>query len=230
MLMLLPLTVVACGANHAANLPSAPTAGSQAISPATPATFTATGHVFENRNGIKTPMVDVNVHLWGVPCQGNPNCITWYSTAFGRDIMSDAEGRYDAPGISSLSRVEVMAGKGGYAQPCRAFASSQHQSADIELVPLGSLNTTNPPALMTDRPLVTGSVVEMTAAGPVGVTGAFVSTGFYDLDLAWTLTDLNGHFTLCDVAGSYLSVAKEGYQSSDAVMAKDGMTVQLKRK
>jgi len=231
--MLLPLTVVACGANHAANLPSAPTAASQG-STATPATFIATGQVFENRNGVRTPIDGVNVYIWGVLCQGVPSCSGWYSTASGRDIVSDADGRYDAPAISWLSSVDVMVGKAGYAQPCAAFATLQHPSADIELVPLASLNTTNPPALLTDGRLVTGSVVEMTAAGPVGVAGAFVSAETSDLALdlpvAWTMTDLNGHFTLCNVAAIDLYVAKEGYQFSDGVMAKDGMTVELKRK
>ena len=144
--------------------------------------------------------------------------------------MSDAQGRFVAPDVPG-STGSIILFKKGYVYPCGVTVGVQSDlSAEVELVPVESLNTTNPQPLMTTRPLITGTVFEMTPDGPKTVAGAYVYVETWpDLTVADTVTDLTGHFTICDGTGGHVYAGKTGYGSSAGAPAVDGMTLEIKR-
>jgi hypothetical protein len=196
--------------------------GSQ-VQPASPTTpsFTLSVLIFENRAGTKQPVVGANVDLW--------SGTAWYFR--GNNLMTDTEGRFVAK-MPVNGVFTIVAGKPGYVQPCDADATGQvpNASLEVELVSTASLTTGNPQPLMTTRPLVSGFVFEMTPDGPKGVPGAYVYVeAFPDVLVAETMTDLTGHFTMCNGRG-YLSVDKSGYSGPSAgISLSDGMVIELKR-
>jgi hypothetical protein len=219
------LLLVACQGGQATLAPGAPT-GSPAATPA--ATFTLSGVVFENVAGTKQAIADAGIYIWGVPCVvGRGFCTTWYSSVNG-SVLSDADGRYVAPDVPARN-VSIIAGKSGYVQPCAATGGAQQADVQVELASVASFNTATPPPLLTSGVRVRGTVFEMTADGPRGVPGAYISVETLpDLVVASTMTDLTGHFTMCNVGGT-LYVGKSRYVESAGVSPSDGMAVELTR-
>lgn len=217
------LATVACGAG-------APPAGPTTPTTSTPLSYTLSGEVFENVAGTKQPVAGAGIYLWGVPCAivlPGHNCITWYGAVTGHDPVSDGDGRYVAPDVP-LRQVSIIVGKAGYVQPCAATGYAQNAGVDVELVSMASLNTASPLPLMTNGVRVVGTVFEMTPDGARGVAGAFVDVETEpDLAVATTMTDLTGHFTMCNVFSGSLYVGKAGYAVSAGTAPKDGMAIEL---
>ena len=233
----LVLMTVACGVGKAPLSPTVPSTSVAAPSAQAAALFTLSGLVFENRAGTRQAVAGAGVVVWGVPCgaavtlpPGVNNCRTWYSTITGNYLVSDAEGRFVAPDVPG-SVVTIMPAKRGYVQPCAAIVAVHGDlTTEIELVPVESFNTANPQPLMTTRPLVVGTVFEMTADGPKGVAGAsvFIDTDS-DLTVADTLTDLTGRFTLCGGTGGIIYAGKAAYGYSAEASPVNGMAIEIKR-
>jgi hypothetical protein len=189
------------------------------------------GLIFENVAGIRQPVGGATIGLWGVPCAitlPGHTCTTWYGTLTGNSVVSDAEGRYVAADVP-LSSLTIMAYKSGYVQPCEVAGSGQNANVDVELVSMASLNTAIPLPLVTSGAVVVGTVFETTSDGPKGIPGAYVHVETLpDLIVASTVTDLTGHFTMCNVGG-LLYVDQTGYAGSAGISASNGMAVELKR-
>jgi hypothetical protein len=129
------------------------------------------------------------------------------------------------------SAVSIIPFKSGYVHPCEASVPvSKDLNVELELMPAGNLDTSNPPDPMAMHSRVTGTVLEMTADGPTLLAGAYVwFETVPDLVVADTLTDLNGRFTLCDLTGGSVYAGKNGYESSRGSPALPEMTILLKR-
>jgi hypothetical protein len=118
-------------------------------------------------------------------------------------------------------------------QACGAVGDPSVGNTDIEMVSTARLSANSAQLLATTGPRVVGTVFETTPQGPKGIPGAYVyAEPFPDIVGASTLTDANGHFTLCNVAvaGGTVSIFADGYVERDDISAVDGMSVELTHK
>lgn len=177
-----------------------------------PGTHTLQGLVYDAYKGPVVGGIGINIGVMTPTAGFN----WWYVT--GRGYFTDSSGRYELTRLPD-SQVQLWVGgfTKGYFQPCAVRVDvSGDTTHDIEVVSAETLNSFSPPRPMTARePTLTGTVYEVTPTGRQPVAGAVIEADGAD-GLGWvlanTLTDLNGHYFLCDLApGMDLMVYKDGY-------------------
>jgi WD40-like Beta Propeller Repeat len=148
--------------------------------------------------------------------------------------VSDGAGRFAAAAALPYPvSITVLAEREGFVQPC---GIRQNVDADVdvrvEMVPVSSLDMTNPPhPQLSGEPSVTGVIVDATAAGRPPVAGVTVrveeSLSIYGarslqhhdespaaVRVATTLSDRGGGFFLCGLGPAvYFRVSKAGYEN-----------------
>jgi hypothetical protein len=162
-----------------------------------------------------------------------------YGYASAHDyVVSDDFGRFLAPDLPD-SHVSVLAGRGGYVQPCAVTSTiNGDQSVRVELMPVSAFDQTHAPRpQMAAEPSVTGQIYEMTATGRQPVAGATVWLEFLDLVFARTISDRSGGYYVCNVGNlpnkGFVTVGKDGYQLTSVdpgnLSGSQAIDIELKR-
>jgi hypothetical protein len=146
------------------------------------------------------------------------------------DVTSGADGSFNVPVPDSAVFFRAQAAPGSsYFTPCPPFAwngQAVRVELDVHVVSGAILSTTGmPPSYPTESPiggfraLISGRVVERTAAGLEPVPAATVTMSGASL-LADTLTDSSGRYLLCSVGNPEVAVVvsahKAGYLPASA--------------
>jgi len=171
-------------------------------------TFTLQGVVFDTYNGPRAnTTIDVRVLL-----PDGSGYLLW--DVLEHPVVTDSIGRFTLTALPE-SKVLLWASAAGYLQPCvNTVDLHGDESHDVEVVSADTLNSLDPPRPLTlQEPTLTGTVFEMTAAGKQPVAGVAIELEESYLTRATTVTDLNGHYFLCNVPGKdiELGVYKSGY-------------------
>jgi hypothetical protein len=205
--------------NRAAVIPTAPSL---------PAVFTLSGRAFEHQDGTQRPVEDVRMDLW-IERGWSGYSHSWKT---GEYVATDGTGRYRAHDIPS-SYVTVRAWKSGYVQPCAVTLEVLRESqVDVELAAVANLVSTNPPQLAMTGPVFAGIVFETTAAGRRPIAGvSIVADVPLERFIADTVSDLTGHFALCNlpVSGGTLYVNKTGFEGLEVRYPGAPTEIELKR-
>jgi hypothetical protein len=205
--ILLVLAASACD-RHPPGNPTAPTLVTVRTVPTVPAVPRLSGTVYEAAaDGVRP--------LAGVGIDASAEYQSFPPTTF-----TDEKGHYELP-LDTGRDLKIIAGKGGYSQPCRAaVATATNGVLDIFLVSNALLATSGVPSSMpVVQPTLSGLVFERTADGSRPIPGAGV-IGDFSGGMGWapsatTLADATGHYMLCGVAdvgwGFAVSAGSQGY-------------------
>jgi len=179
------------------------------------------GTVFEHTMSGMRPLAGVRVRVYQtLPLQRTYQLV---------DVTSGADGSFNVARPESTNFVRAQAAPGSpYFTPCPPFSWSRDERVelDVHVVAGVVLSTTGmPPSFPTEslvggyRALISGRVVERTAAGLEPVPAATVAMGDGDA-VADTLTDANGRYLLCSVGNPEVAVLvsarKAGYVTASA--------------
>ena len=209
-LMLSMVGIVACLGCDSGKLPVNPTS---VTSTAVEVPRSLSGQVFELIPGSRLPAANIAVSVGVLTTSGcAPPCVsttrsTYDSTTTGPD------GRYSFPQLPAGSAV-VHAYSANHRQVCGAgIELGAVTQLDVEITP-----TANPQPSPTMPPLrVTGQVYEMTPAGRVGVSGAWIGMDHHlpDSPFLTVFTDADGRYAACGIPPNWpigFDTGKTGYE------------------
>jgi len=157
--------------------------------------------------------------------------------ALAQGATTDAMGRYTLANVPA-SVVVVGASSSGLLQPCVATATVTRDAA-LNVTLVSSANASI--LTLSGSPSFSGVVFQTTPNGPQTIAGAMVSFGASggDLTFANTVSDSNGHYTLCTLPSDpslqwahEIVVDKTGFSSADidvAVIGDAQLNIELKQ-
>jgi hypothetical protein len=171
------------------------------------------GQVFELIPGGRLPAANVLVHVGVMTISGcAPPCIS--ATRFTYETTTTGpDGRYSFQQLPAGSAV-VLAYSANYRQVCGAgIELGAATQLDVEVT-----STANPQLSPTMPPLhVTGQVYEITPAGRVGVSGAWIGMDHHvpDSPFLTVFTDAEGRYAACGIPPNWpigFDTGKTGYE------------------
>jgi hypothetical protein len=173
--------------------------------------YTVVGRVFDFSLGVvgRTP-----VNLWvQAPTLGYSY---WWANGA---LYSNGNGEFTAVNLPE-SEISIHAGHQGWVQPC-AVNSPVPQSAylQVEVLRGSAFATANPPRpQLVQGTSMTGTVFETVNGVRQTVPGALIwAYSVAEVDLASTMTDLQGRFFLCNLPSQVmLLTTKDGYRLNEA--------------
>ena len=143
----------------------------------------------------------------------------------GRDVTTDAEGRYRLVDVPD-GFIVLFAFKLGYDRPCAATVSLKADAAvDMQIVAPDSVSSPTTGA----SPTLSGTVFETTSEGRRPIAGARINWGG-DMPVALTTSDAAGHYALCHLPTSdqlpfsEVFAVKTGFKLLDVVIPLHGDT------
>jgi hypothetical protein len=212
--------VAGCGNNQS---PAAPSVTVPNTSPFPIAT--GPYHISGIVSGNGQPVANADVNAW-VETPGSSYSY-WYAHG---PLHTDASGAYQLAGLPGSANVWVKLNAAGYVQQCAAYAVvSGNLTMNLALVSTADVSGSPVPSAPGLRS-ISGTVVEMTAAGSQPVGGAYVTAeAGADPDFApsenpaaYTYTDATGRFALCDLPTDstvYLEADGPGSASAEVSVA-----------
>ena len=145
-------------------------------------------------DGTTQPVPNMTYYAWvDIPKVGG------YATGARR---TDGNGAYHIDNVQD-GRVAVAALVGALEQPCMAAGSTAGQNPVINVTLVDPANPQ--PQRTTTAPAVTGTVYRMIGGVKTPLAGAVVQYNSWvpDLLLAETVSDVNGHYSLCNLQFTY---------------------------
>lgn len=179
--------------------------------------FTLSGRVFDAYTGSISTLISPWVEL------PDRSGYSWIWAHGGKGPTSNAQGEYSI-GELPYSRVTLFAAGSyfqdvQYVQQCGVVVDVHGDaSADIELTAASTLNQLSPPKPQSATgPTLTGVVYETVNGVPQPIAGAKLWVeDAYEIPTARTLTDLSGHYFLCNLpAASDITVGAPGFVTSE---------------
>lgn len=111
-------------------------------------------------------------------------------------LESDANGNFSIPMVPALP-LQLQVSLNGYSMPCGKLIQVSETNAPVELI---AARNDAPFVGGTDLPRVSGTVYKVENGKRVPLAGAWVGVEtFMDLMAAWTFTNSEGKFSLCNL-------------------------------
>lgn len=197
MLSSLILLVAACDSSGSRSGTTAPTG----IAQQGPVTRSLSGQVFELIPGTRVSAAGIPLTVVVVSVSGcSPPCVLTHNWTY-RSTTSGADGRYTFPDLPDGSAT-ILAGAANYRQVCGAGVELGATTIiDVEIT-----SDANPQPSPTMPPLtVTGQVYEITPAGRVGISGAWVGLEHHapDAPFLTVFSGADGRYAACGIPSDW---------------------------
>jgi hypothetical protein len=173
--------------------------------------YTVVGRVFDWSTGVagRAP-----VNLWVE--SSTLNYSYWWANGA---LYTNGSGEFTAVNLPA-SQISIHAGHQGWVQPCAVSSRvPQAEYLQVEVQRGSAFATANPPRpQLVQGAAMTGTVFETVNGARQAVPGALIwAYSSVDIDLASTMTDLQGRFFLCNLPPQVaLFTSKDGYRLNEA--------------